>query len=92
MIQISDTVRIVKMDKYNLQIEEYRPILDKKTKTVKYEWRGMGYYGNLKSAILGVIKHYGNELPKQELKGWKSVVAKLEEIETKMTNLVKGEL
>lgn len=86
MIQISDTVRIVRTDKYNLQIEEYRPVIEAKTKTKKYEWCRVGYYGNLKSAILGVIKHCGKELPKQELKGWKSVVDKLEEYQAKIEN------
>lgn len=92
MLQINDNIRIVRTDKHCLQIEEFRPVLDQKTKKLKQEWRWVGYYGNLKSALLGVIKHYGKELTEQDLKGWRSVVDKLEEIETKMTNLVKGEL
>ena len=92
MLQINDNIRIVKTDKHCIQIEEFRPVVDPKTKMSRNEWCWVGYYGDLKSAIRGVIRHYGKELTEQDLKGWKSVVDKLEEIEAKMAELVKEEL
>lgn len=89
MLQISNNIRITRLDKLNLQIEEYRPILDQKTKTERYEWCGCGYYGNLKSAFLGVLKHHTKDLVKDEIRGCKAIIKKLEEIETNLLNAVK---
>ena len=54
MIQINNKLRIVKNDEKNLAIEELRTITSEK-KGSHEEWCWCGYYGSLKSALLGVL-------------------------------------
>lgn len=70
MIYITDRIRIKKFDEWNLQIEEYTPVEEKvnhrKTGKTRYEWIGKGYYGDLKSALIGVLKKQLFETAEQE--------------------------
>lgn len=54
MIYINDTLRITKVDELNLQLEHYRTYT-LKDGTVKHGWKRMGYYGDLKTALLGAL-------------------------------------
>lgn len=54
MIQINNKLRIVKSDDRNLVVEELRAVESKK-KGTREEWCWCGYYGDLKSALLGVL-------------------------------------
>lgn len=55
MLQINEKLRIRKLDDKNLVIEELKTINSEK-KGIHDEWRWCGYYGNLKTALSGVLK------------------------------------
>ena len=56
MIYITDTVRISKVDENCLQIETYVPITSKKTRQTTMQWKWVGYYGDLRGALVGVLR------------------------------------
>lgn len=56
MVYITDEIRLIRCDKYNIQIECYEDVLNKTTGTVTKMWKGCGYYGTLQSALKGVLK------------------------------------
>lgn len=85
MIQINDKIRIVKADRLNLQVEVLTKVKSKKTGEIQQEWKGYGYYGNLKSALIGVLKHCTNELCEEELY-IKQVINKLNKVEELIKN------
>ena len=55
MIYINNTLRITKIDEKCLQLEQYRKCVDNKTKVETYKWKWCGYYGDIKSALLGAL-------------------------------------
>ena len=89
MIQINERIRIVRTDKLNLELQEYRNIIDKKTKAERQDWCRVGYYGDLKSAIGGVVKYFAMELTDEDLKGWKSVMQRIDEIDKELKGAIK---
>ena len=56
MIYITDTVRISKIDENCLQIETYVPVTSKKTRQTTMQWKWVGYYGDLRGALVGVLR------------------------------------
>lgn len=56
MIYIADTVRISKVDENCLQIETYVPVTSKKTRQTTMQWKWVGYYGDLRGALVGVLR------------------------------------
>ena len=54
MIQINDKLRIVRVDDRNLVVENLRTITSEKLGAHE-EWCQCGYYGTLKSALLGCL-------------------------------------
>lgn len=56
MIYITDTVRISKVDENCLQIETYVPVTSKKTRQTTMQWKWIGYYGDLRGALVGVLR------------------------------------
>lgn len=55
MIQITEKLRIVKADDKNLALEELRDVTNKKTQTTNKQWCWCGYYGSIRSALLGCM-------------------------------------
>lgn len=49
-------MRISRVDDKCLQLETYVPVTSKKTKETKTQWRWCGYYGDVKSALLGALR------------------------------------
>ena len=84
MIQVNDKIRIAKRDNLNLELQEYRKKVDPKTKAERYDWCWLGYYGDLKSAIGGMLKYCITALTDEELVGWKSVLNRINEIEKEL--------
>ena len=80
MIQITDKIRITKCDKINLQLETLEPV-NKKDGTVAYEWKWNGYYGDLKSAINGVLKHCLMELASEDISTLSKLVERIDNID-----------
>ena len=65
MIQVTENIRIAKADERNLQLEVLRQI---KTKDGMVEkWCADGFYGDLKSALLGAVRRYGLTLADEDL-------------------------
>ena len=56
MIYITETLRIAPLDGLNLQLEELCEIRNKKTGDTRKEWKWLGYYGDLRSALVGALK------------------------------------
>lgn len=55
MIQITEKLRIVKADDKNLALEELRDVTSKKSQTTNKQWCWCGYYGSIRSALLGCM-------------------------------------
>ena len=80
MIYINDKLRIRKLDDRNLQLEEYRKPSEK-SGTIKEnteKWRWCGYYGDLKSALLGALTKQLFDSVENELT-LKDVVSRIDE-------------
>lgn len=88
MIQITDKIRITKCDKINLQLEVLEPV-NKKDGTVAYEWKWNGYYGDLKSAIGGVLKHCLMELPTEDIKTLSQLIERIDNIDKELKKAVE---
>lgn len=89
MIQINDKIRIVRFDKLNLELQEYRKKVDPKTKNERYDWCRVGYYGDLKSAIGGVLKHCLMELATEDIKTLSKLVERIDTIDKELKKAVE---
>lgn len=87
MIQINDKIRITRLDKYSLQIETLEPV-NKKDGTVANEWKWNGYYGDLKSAIGGVLKHCLMELTTEDIKTLSELIERIDNIDKELKKAV----
>ena len=90
MIQINEEVRISRLDKYCLQVEVLCNVRDKNTKEIKKEWKGCGYYGNLETAICGVLKNYLNKLTDEEIADLKVLNERIKQIEVDLKAQIKN--
>ena len=81
MIQINEKIRITRLDKLNLQIETLEEV-HKKDGTIGMAWKWHGYYGDLKSAINGVLKHCLMSLVDEEINGLNELSKRIDEIDT----------
>lgn len=88
MIQITDKIRIKKLDKINLQLEILEPV-NKKDGTVAYEWKWNGYYGDLKSAIGGVLKHCLMELATEDITTLSELIERIDNIDKELKKAVE---
>ncbi len=77
MIQINEKLRIRKTDEKNLELEEYRKCIDPKTKEECFKWKWLGYYGDLKSALLGALNKKLFDSAEEEI-ALKEVVGKID--------------
>lgn len=89
MIQITDKIRITRLDKVNLELQEYRKKVDPKTKTERYAWCRLGYYGDLKSAINGALKYCLNELTTEEIFTLSELVERIDTIDKELKKAVE---
>jgi hypothetical protein len=89
MIQINDKIRIVRFDKLNLELQEYRNKVDPKTKTERYDWCRVGYYGDLKSAINGVLKHCLMELATEDITTLSELIERIDAIDKELKKAVE---
>ena len=88
MIQITEKIRITKCDKINLQLEVLEPV-NKKDGTVAYEWKWKGYYGDLKSAINGVLKHRLVELATEDISTLSELIERIDKIDKELKKAVE---
>ena len=88
MIQINDKIRITKCDKLNLQLEVLEPV-NKKDVTVAYKWKWNGYYGDLKSAIGGVLKHCLMELATEDITTLSQLIERIDTIDKELKKAVE---
>ena len=88
MIQINDKIRIVKIDKLNLQLEVLEEV-HKKDGTVANEWKWNGYYGDLKSAIGGVLKHCLMGLATEDITTLSELVERIDTIDKELKKSVE---
>lgn len=85
ILQIDDTIRIVKWDKFNLVIEQFQEIKDKKNGNTHTEWVWQGFYSTMKSALRGILHHklFDNETT-QTLK---DLIVKIDALEQRFKDL-----
>ena len=88
MIQITDKIRITRLDEKNLQLETLEPV-NKKDGTVAYEWQWNGYYGDLKSAIGGVLKHCLMELATEDISTLSQLIERIDNIDKELKKAVE---
>ena len=89
MIQITDKIRITRLDKLNLQLEVLEPV-NKKDGTVAYEWKWKGYYGDLKSAIGGALKYCLMELATEDISTLSELIERIDNIDKELKKAVDG--
>ena len=89
MIQITDKIRITRLDEKNLQLEEYRKVVNKKAKEERFDWCWLGYYGDLKTAIGGVLKHCLMELSTEDIKTLSELVERIDNIDKELKKAVE---
>ena len=89
MIQINDKIRIIRLDEKNLQLEEYRKGVNPKTKAEVWSWKWCGYYGDLKSAINGVLKHCLMELATEEISTLSELIERIDNIDKELKKAVE---
>ena len=90
MIQINEKVRIAKHDALNLELQEYRKKVDPKTKNERWDWCWLGFYGDLKSAIGGVLKHCLMQLSTEDIKTLSELVERIDTIDKELKKAVDG--
>ena len=88
MIQINDKIRIVKIDKLNLQLETLEEV-HKKDGTVANEWKWNGYYGDLKSAINGALKYCLMELATEDISTLSELIERIDNIDKELKKAVE---
>lgn len=86
MIQITEKLRIVKADDKNLALEELKDVTNKKSQTTNKQWCWCGYYGDLKTALLGVLHKALLDSAEEELQV-KDVIAKIEAVENDIKSM-----
>lgn len=86
MIQITDKLRIRRADDRNLVIEEFRDVTDPKAKTTNKQWCWCGYYGDLKTALIGVLHKSLLDSAEEELR-LKDVITKIEAVENDIKSM-----
>lgn len=89
MIYINEKLRIKKLDDRNLELEEYRKVVNPKTKEEVLSWKWCGYYGDLKSACLGALSKIMFDYAEEEIT-LKEVVAKIEVAREQVEKAVKN--
>ena len=92
MIYINDHLRIKVLDARNLQLEEYREPdpENQKRKDDKPKWFLCGYYGDLKSALLGALSKRLFDCAQNEMT-IKEVIPKIDEARADIIRAI-GEL
>lgn len=89
MIYINEKLRIRKLDEYNLQLEEYRKVVNPRTKEESFAWKWHGYYGDLRSALLGALNKQLFDSAEEEI-ALKELIAKIDEAREQVVNAVKN--
>jgi len=87
MLQINDKLRIRKLDDNNLVIEVLKTINSEK-KGIHDEWRWYGYYGNLQTALSGVLKKLLFDSVEEELT-IQTIINKIDDAEYKIIKAMK---
>ena len=92
MIYINSTLRIRRLDPKCLQLEEYHKPDPKKPKTKDDtpKWYRCGYYGDLKSALLGALSKQLFDSAQNEMT-IKEMIAKIDEARAEIIQAI-GEL
>lgn len=84
MLQINDKLRIVKLDERNLCIEQLKVV--KSEKKGDYEqWFCVGYYGNLETALQGILNKQLFDCIDEEIQ-IKDVLSKIEQVRQEIKN------
>ena len=89
MIQINDKIRIIRLDKVSLELQEYRKKVDPKTKTERYDWCRVGYYGDLKSAMGGALKYCLRELATEDISTLSQLIERIDTIDKELKKAVE---
>ncbi len=53
LAEFSGKYRLVRVP-YNIELQEYREVVNPKTKETRMEWKPSGYYGNISSAVKAI--------------------------------------
>lgn len=84
MLQINDKLRIIKFDERNLCIEQLKIVKSKKHGDNK-QWLCVGYYGNLETALQGILNKKLFDCIDEELE-IKDVLGKIEQARQEIKN------
>ena len=86
MIQINDKLRIVKAYDKNLALEELRDVTNKKSQTTNKQWCWCGWYGDLKTALIGALHKQLFDSAEEELE-IKGLIERIEKVENNIKNV-----
>ena len=86
MIQINNKLRIRQADDKNLALEELKDVTSKKSQTTNKKWRWCGWYGDLRTALLGALHKQLFDSAEEELE-IKDLVKRIETAENNIKNM-----
>ena len=86
MIQITEKLRIVQADDKNLALEELKDVTSKKSQTTNKQWCWCGWYGDLKTALLGALHKQLFDSAEEELE-IKGLIERIEKVENYIKNM-----
>lgn len=89
MIYVKENLRISKVDDLNLQIEALQNVKSKKTGEVSEKWIHQGYFGDLESAFMAILKRRLIDTAEEELV-INSIVSKINETKDELRTVVKS--
>lgn len=87
MIYINNNLRIRKLDEQCLCVEQYTKSFNKKTKEDVMIWKFYGYYGDIKSAMLGILKKQLFDTADEEIT-LKDLTSRIENAEKSIRNAI----
>lgn len=89
MIYINAKLRIKIFDDKNLELQENRVCDDAKSKTTVLKWVRLGYYGDLRSALMGALNRILFESAEDEL-SLKRVISAIDDARLSILKAIEG--
>lgn len=86
MLQINDKLRVRRIDDKNLALEELKNVTSKKSQTTNKQWCWCGWYGDLRTALLGALHKQLFDSAEEELE-IKGLIERIEKVENYIKNM-----
>ena len=88
ILQISDNIRIRRLDRFSLVIEKQETNRNPRTKKLVTSWNLFGYYSTIFQAIEAISRHE-RLIDEEKIKNISDYVAQVEESNNKLIDFIK---